>query len=121
MFLPAHGQQYTPLTGLVKDPMDRAVVGAWEFNAEERQPTTPAESIACARLLWRAAVKSARAGRAVTCWSILAAAYPTPRVPGKPRRGVGRLLSHTSDGRSIMVYGGRGVRGLDGGTIVVVR
>ena len=99
----------------------RALLSAWEFNADDRQPKTPAESIVCARLLWRAAVKLARAGKLVTCWSILAAAYPTPRKPCKPRRLVGRLLSHTTDGRAIVVYGGRGVRGLDGGTIVVVR
>ena len=99
----------------------RALLSAWEFNADDRQPKTPAESIECARLLWRSAVKLARAGKPVTCWSILAVAYPAPRKPGKPRRLVGRLLSHTPDGRSIMVYGGRGVRGLDGGTIVVVR
>lgn len=56
----------------------RAVLSAWEFNVDDRQPKTPAESIACARLLWRAAVKLARSGKAVTCWSILAAAYPAP-------------------------------------------
>ena len=99
----------------------RAMLSAWEFNADERQPTTPAASIDCVRLLWQATVKLARAGKPVTCWSILAAAYPAPRAPGKPRRLVGRLLSHTLDGHAIMVYGGRGVRGLDGGTIVVVR
>lgn len=99
----------------------RAMVGAWEFNVDDHQPRTPAEAIECARLLWRAAVKVARAGKPVTCWSILAAAYPPPRKPCKPRRLVGRLLSHMPDGRSIMVYGGRGVQGVDGGTIVVVR
>jgi hypothetical protein len=58
----------------------RAMLGAWEFNTDERQPKTPAEAIECARLLWRSAVKLARSGKPVTCWSILAAAYPTAYI-----------------------------------------
>lgn len=98
----------------------RACVTAFELAPTDRQPMIPGATVDYARALWACASSLARRGKPVTCWTVLAALHPAPRVPRAPRRQVGRVLTHDpTTGEPVIIYGGRGPQGLDGGTIVV--